>query len=199
MVRGIALGQRSIYDVSITSVTLSVSINTELHLSEDQSLLIALLDCWDRNNTILLGLLVALPEGGLAARALAGSPTVAELLTHLRFVRVCTVYENDAETAETHPELTLTDDQEWVAEQDPEQIRQALNDSALVVRDAVERWVDAGRRHVGTYQHPVLLLQHLLWHEAYHTGQIKLALKAAGLPMTDAEAGPVTWDVWRRS
>jgi hypothetical protein len=34
------------------------------------------------------------------------------------------------------------------------------------------------------YDHPILLLQHMLWHEGYHHGQIKLALKLAGLPIT---------------
>jgi hypothetical protein len=33
----------------------------------DQSLLAALLDSWNRNNTILVNLLRALPEGGLEA------------------------------------------------------------------------------------------------------------------------------------
>ena len=46
------------------------------------------------------------------------------------------------------------------------------------------------------YDHPILLLQHLVWHEGYHHGQIKLALKVAGLPLADEVAGPVTWDVW---
>ena len=46
-----------------------------LHMSElyEQSpleaLLEALLDSWDRNNTILMNLLRAVPEGGLEARA----------------------------------------------------------------------------------------------------------------------------------
>jgi hypothetical protein len=31
---------------------------------------------------------------------------------------------------------------------------------------------------------------------AFGGAQIKLALKMAGRPMTDEEAGPVTWDVW---
>ena len=31
----------------------------------------------------------------------------------------------------------------------------------------------------------ILLLQHMLWHEGYHHGQIKLALKVAGRPMDD--------------
>jgi hypothetical protein len=46
------------------------------------------------------------------------------------------------------------------------------------------------------YDHPVLLLQHMIWHEGYHHGQIKLALKLAGRPVMDNEAGPITWDVW---
>jgi hypothetical protein len=29
------------------------------------------------------------------------------------------------------------------------------------------------------YDHPILLLQHMLWHEGYHHGQISLALTAA--------------------
>jgi uncharacterized damage-inducible protein DinB len=48
------------------------------------------------------------------------------------------------------------------------------------------------------YDHPILLLQHMIWHEGYHHGQIKLVLKAAGRPITDEEAGPVTWDIWMR-
>jgi hypothetical protein len=48
------------------------------------------------------------------------------------------------------------------------------------------------------YDHPILLLQHMVWHEGYHHGQIKLALKATGRPLTDEEAGPGTWGVWMR-
>jgi uncharacterized damage-inducible protein DinB len=47
------------------------------------------------------------------------------------------------------------------------------------------------------YDHPVLLLQHLLWHEGYHVGQVMLALKAMGCPMADQEAEPLIWNVWR--
>jgi hypothetical protein len=45
--------------------------------AQDQSLLEALLDSWDRNNTVLLNLLHAIPEGGLEVRAMEGSPSVA--------------------------------------------------------------------------------------------------------------------------
>jgi uncharacterized damage-inducible protein DinB len=156
----------------------------------DQHLLEALLDSWDRNNTILVNLLRALPEGGLEARAMEGSPSIAEMFTHIHFVRLVFVLEDAPEFARNLP------GEEWAAERDPDRIAQMLNDSAKVVRDAVKNAVEAGRDMKLHYDHPILMLQHMIWHEGYHHGQMKLALKVAGLPMTDEEAGPVTWDVW---
>ena len=71
-----------------------------------------------------------------------------------------------------------------------------LNESAAAVRDAVRGRVEAGRPMDTHYDHPILMLQHLIWHEGYHHGQIKLALKQAGHPVSDDDAGLVTWDLW---
>ena len=158
----------------------------------DQRLLEALLNSWDRNNTILVNLLRALPEGGLEARAMEGSPSIAGMFTHIHFVRLVFVLEDAPEFARSLPE------EEWAAERDPDRLAQMLNDSAKVVRDAVKNGVEAGRDMKLHYDHPILMLQHMIWHEGYHHGQMKLALKVTGLPITDQEAGPVTWDVWMR-
>jgi uncharacterized damage-inducible protein DinB len=158
----------------------------------DQRLLEALLDSWDRNNAILLNLLRALPEGGLEVRAMESSPSIAELFTHLHFVRLVLVFEDAPEFARELPK------EEWLAERDPGHIAQMLNDSAKAVRDAVKSRVETGQAMNLHYEHPILLLQHMLWHEGYHHGQRKLALKGAGRPMSDEEAGPVTWGVWMR-
>jgi uncharacterized damage-inducible protein DinB len=158
----------------------------------EQRLLEVLLDSWDRNNTILLNLLRALPEGGLEARAMEGSPSIAELFTHIHFVRLVLVSEDAPEFARNLPE------KEWVVERDAGRIAQMLNDSAKAVRDAVKSRVEAGQEMNLHYDHPILLLQHMVWHEGYHHGQMKLALKVAGRPMSDEEVGPVTWDVWMR-
>jgi uncharacterized damage-inducible protein DinB len=158
----------------------------------DQSLLEALLDSWDRNNTILVNLLRALPEGGLETRAMESSPSIAELFTHMHYVRLVFILEDAPEFARNMPE------EEWVAERDPARIARMLNDSARAVRDAVKSRVEAGRDMNLHYDHPILLLQHMLWHEGYHHGQMKLALKLTGRPMSDKEAGPFTWGVWMR-
>jgi uncharacterized damage-inducible protein DinB len=158
----------------------------------DKRLLEALLDSWARNNTILLNLLRALPEGGLEARAMDGSPSIAELFTHIHYVRLVLVSEDTPEFARELPK------EEWLAERDPGRIAAMLNDSAKAVRDAVKGRVEAGRDMNLHYDHPILLLQHMLWHEGYHHGQMKLALKLVGRPMTNEEAGPVTWGLWMR-
>ncbi|HXL21719.1 MAG TPA: DinB family protein [Candidatus Dormibacteraeota bacterium] len=158
----------------------------------DQHLLEALLDSWDRNNTILVNLLRALPDGALEIKAMEGSPSIAQLFTHIHFVRLVFVFEDAPEFARDLPK------EEWTAEHDPDRIAQMLNDSAKTVRDAVKSMVEARRDMNLHYDHPILLLQHMIWHEGYHHGQIKLALKLAGGPITDEEAGPVTWDVWMR-
>jgi uncharacterized damage-inducible protein DinB len=160
--------------------------------ASDQSLLEALLDSWDRNNRILINLLRALPDGGLEARAVEGSPSIAQLFTHIHYVRLVFVFEDAPEFARKLPE------EEWVVEADRGRIAEMLNDSARAVRDAAKSRLQAGREMNLHYHHPVLLLQHMIWHEGYHHGQIKLALKLAGRPMRDEEAGPLTWGVWMR-
>src|SRR6267143_1523714 len=89
----------------------------------DRSLLETLLDSWDRNNTILLNLLHALPEGGLEARVMGGSPSVAELFTHIRYVRLVFISEDAPEFARDLP------GNEWMGERDPDRLAHMLNDS----------------------------------------------------------------------
>jgi uncharacterized damage-inducible protein DinB len=161
-------------------------------MGKDVQLLEALLDSWDRNNTILLNLLGALPEGGLKARAMEGSPSVAQLFTHIHYVRLVFVSEDAPEFASDVPE------EEWVEQYDPDRIAQMLNKSAKVVRDAVKGKLEAGGDMEQHFDHPILLLQQMIWHEGYHHGQIKLALKLGGYPMTNQQAGPLTWGVWMR-
>jgi uncharacterized damage-inducible protein DinB len=165
-----------------------MSLNTRM--TPEGSLLDALLDSWDRNNTILVNLLRALPDAGMDARAVDGSPTVAQLFMHIHYVRLVFVLEDAPEFGKAPPEG------EWRAEHGRDRIAEMLNESAAVVGNAVTGRLQAGRQMDQHYDHPVLMLQHMIWHEGYHHGQIKLALKASGRPLDDQEIGQVTWDVW---
>jgi uncharacterized damage-inducible protein DinB len=157
----------------------------------DQHLLDALLDSWDRNNTILVNLVRAIPPERLATRAMEGSPSVAELFTHIHYVRLVFVQEDAPEFLKQ-----AVPEKEWLAEGDPIRIEQMLNTSARAVRDAVKGKLEAGQDMDLHYDHPILLLQHMIWHEGYHQGQIKLALKLAGHAIPNEQAGPISWRVW---
>jgi uncharacterized damage-inducible protein DinB len=154
------------------------------------NLLDVILDAWDRNNRILVNLARALPPGGLEVRATANSPTVAEMLTHMHYVRLVFLSEDMPETAPNLPA------REWSGEVTKESIAAALEQSAAAVREAVENCIRSGQETKVHYDHPLFLLEHMIWHEGYHHGQIKLALKIAGLPLTNKEIGPLTWRVW---
>ncbi|HTU35091.1 MAG TPA: DinB family protein [Candidatus Acidoferrum sp.] len=162
--------------------------------AHDRNLLDVLLDSWDRNNTILTNLVRALPEGGLDAKAMEASPSVAQMLTHIHYVRMVFVSEDAPEFApdfvEPGPEG------EWAVEHDRDRLVHLLNESAKAIRDAVKGRLESGRDMELHYDHPILLLQHMIWHEGYHHGQIKLALKLARTPLANAHAGPLTWRVW---
>jgi uncharacterized damage-inducible protein DinB len=105
------------------------------------------------------------------------------------------VSEDAPEFARDVPKQDLPKE-EWMAERETGRIAEMLKDSAKAVRDAVNGRLQAGREMNLHYDHPILLLQHMIWHEGYHHGQIKLALKLAGHPISNQEAGPITWRVW---
>src|ERR1700754_2865712 len=110
---------------------------TEVAMSktDDGNLLEALLDSWDRNNTILVNLLRAVPEGGLEARAVndgkSGSMSVAEMFLDIHGTRQF-VWSEQA------PEFALDRLQQgWRETRDRARIAQMLMESARAVRSAV--------------------------------------------------------------
>ena len=158
----------------------------------DDQLLDFLLDSWDRNNTILVNLLRAIPAGALEAKAMEDSPSVAQMFTHIHYVRLVFVSEDAPEFARPVPA------DEWLVERDVDRIAQMLNESAHTVREAVKNRLEVGRQMNLHYDHPILMLQHMIWHEGYHHGQIKLAVKMSGRCISNKEAGALTWGVWMR-
>jgi uncharacterized damage-inducible protein DinB len=153
-------------------------------------LLDPVLDSWDRNNIILVNLLRAIPESALDIKPMEGSPSIAGLFAHIHYVRLVFVFEDAPEFARDLPK------EEWTAESNPIRLAQMLDESATAVKDAVKSRLEAGRGMDLHYDHPILMLQHMIWHEGYHHGQIKLALKMAGRPLADKEIGRGTWGIW---
>ena len=158
--------------------------------ANDRALLEVILDSWDRNNRILVNLLRALPPGGPQRSALIpGSPSVAKMFAHMHYVRLVFLSEDAPQLAIEVPS------HEWSGENTVDRMAADLEKSAKAVRDAVESLVLSGQEMKLHYDHPLLFIQHMIWHEGYHHGQIKLALKIAGNPFDDEEIGPLTWDL----
>jgi uncharacterized damage-inducible protein DinB len=155
-------------------------------------LLDALLDSWDRSNTILVNLLRSIPQEAFEFRPTSTSPTIAALFAHIHYVRLVFVDEDAPECAMPVPE------HEWLDRIDRDEMASFLNSSARTVRHAVLQKLTAGDAMNLHYDHPVLFLQHMIWHEGYHHGQIKLALKMGGHGLDDNKIGPLSWQVWMR-
>lgn len=155
----------------------------------DEKLLGMILDTWDRNNRIVVNLLRAVPPAGMEASATEGSPTVAEMFAHMIYVRWVFLAEDVPEFAQGEP-------RDWIPVRDPERLAAGLEASAQAVRNAVAACLERGQAMQVHYDHPLLFLGHMIWHEGYHHGQIKLALKVAGQPLENKAIGPLTWRVW---
>lgn len=166
----------------------------------NEGLLEALLDSYNRNNTILVNLLNVLPEGGLDAKAMEGSPSVAVQFSHIHGTRLSWLSLTAPEFAENLASLFRQEGENRLPERDKERVAQALNKSAEAIGEAVKNRLEIGQAMKGknaTYDHPILLLQHMLWHEGYHVGQMKLALKSIGYLMSDEEEEKTIWGMWR--
>lgn len=156
----------------------------------ESPLLEALLNSWDRNNVITRNLLLAIPEDALSLRAAPGSPTILELFGHMIYCRLIFVQEDAPEHARPINRA------EWSEERDRTVLARRLDESGAAMREAVRGRLAEGRAMDYHYDHPILMLQHFIWHEGYHHGQVKIALKQAGMALDDEEIGAVTWDVW---
>jgi hypothetical protein len=113
------------------------------------------------------------------------------MLTHLHHERMVSVQENCPEIQVAVPA------REWDPEPNPERIKEMLGVSGRLVREAVRARSLSGQALDQDFAHPPHLINFLTFHDGYHHGQIKLALKAAGVPLSDKEVGPLTWAVWR--
>jgi len=74
----------------------------------------------------------------------------------MHYVRLVFVAEDAPEFARPMPR------QERAGERDRERLSSMLGESALAVRDAVKRRLESGREMDLHYDHPILMVQHLI-------------------------------------
>ncbi len=84
---------------------------------------------------------------------------------------------------------------------DLDTLKRNLQASGLAIRSAVKEGLESGcgpmsSEHI-TYDNPVLLLQHMVWHDGWHVGLIFLALRLNGQEPPEEWEEPNVWGLWR--
>jgi uncharacterized damage-inducible protein DinB len=81
--------------------------------------------------------------------------------------------------------------------QDLDQIKALLGQSGPAVGEALREAFASGVGQVGWYDHPVLFLHHLMWHEGWHVGLVFLALRRGGQEPPEEWEEENVWGLWR--
>ncbi len=161
----------------------------------------AFFESWQRHNKIIQNVLKILNDENLKARATPTSPTVAEQFADAQDARVGFLSKIAPEFSAKLPQLYRQEGQQYIYEYDKKKIVTAFKKSQAAVQSAVEaRSRTKKGKTIGmdvVYSHPLHFLQHMLWHEAYHIGQIMLALKVSGSTMDEKTQQKAVWKVWK--
>lgn len=159
----------------------------------------ALLDSWDRQCRIIDNLAAAMTPELLEAKPDPDGWTVAHHLAHLHTTRRYWHMMAAGLEQPLGPSLfTVVSEEEWVPSSDLDEIRSRLRESGALVRGWVAEQIEAGTQQAGNYDHPVLYLQHMMWHEGWHAGLLVLAMRLAGHEPSEEWECAHVWDLWRQ-
>ncbi len=144
-------------------------------------------DTWRINNRVNLYLLDAIPAEALTSVLPSGrTRTVARMFVHLHQVRVQRLEISGPELLGGLEKFQKSD-----AALDKKRLRQALERSGEAVAQLLEISLEKGKVK-GFKPHPIGFLGYLISHEAYHRGEICVALTEAGHKLDEA----VLYDQW---
>lgn len=157
----------------------------------------ALLESWTRQAQALISLVGAMTPEVLDAKPSSDGSTVAFHLAHVhttrRFWHSRAAGLDELVGASL---FTVTDD-DWIPSKDLAEIERRLRESEELVRGFVADKLAAGSDEVGQYDHPVLFLQHMVWHEGWHYALITLALRNVGAEPPEEWEEKHVWELWR--
>lgn len=157
----------------------------------------ALLESWTRQCQILTNLTTLLTPELLEAKPSDDGWTIGFHLCHLHSTRRYWHMKAAGLEAPVGPTLFTVTEDDWIPSNDLAEIISRLKESEDLVRSYVSEQIAAGAPAIGHYDHPVLYLQHMVWHEGWHAGLIILALRLAGHEPSEETECALIWDVWR--
>jgi uncharacterized damage-inducible protein DinB len=157
-----------------------------------------LLESWDRQCTILDNLFELVTEDLKGKKPSPDGMPVFEQFAHVHNTRRFWLSKTDPAFLEGYGRSYVqVSEDDWQPIEDLGELRALLKHSARAVRGATEKAVKEGKSRFGGYDHPVLFLQHMLWHEGYHFALVVLALRLAGAEPSEEWEEAHVWGLWR--
>ncbi len=144
-------------------------------------------ETWQINNRVNLYLLDAIPPDALTSVLPSGrTRTVARMFVHLHQIRVQRVELSAPELAGGLTKFVKND-----AALDKARLRNAVERSGEALAQLIEIGLEKGKIK-NVKPHPIGFLGYMISHEAYHRGEICVALSESGHKLDDA----VLYDQW---
>jgi uncharacterized damage-inducible protein DinB len=155
----------------------------------------ALLDSWDRQCRIVDAVASKVDESNRNVKPSEDGWPLYHQLAHIHLVRRYWLSQIDPERGNALGK-SFTDG--WTTPiEDLEAIKALLKESAVAIREAVGEHLKKETGPIGGYDHPVLFLQHMVWHEGWHVGLIFLGLRLAGQEPAEEWEEANVWGEWR--
>ncbi|MFB9844680.1 DinB family protein [Mucilaginibacter ginsenosidivorans] len=143
----------------------------------------ALTETWQIHNRINIYLLDAIEEAHLTDTLSSKGRNVGEQFAHINNVRLMWLKAADASLLEGLPKIEKGNISK-------ENLTDAMNRSAAAIEQLFDRSVDGKIK--GFKPHATAFLGYLISHESHHRGQIMLALKQSGHPVSQK----VQYGIW---
>ena len=155
----------------------------------------ALLESWTRQCRIVEAIASRVDESNRAVKPSPDGWPLDKHLAHVGLVRRYWLGQVSPTHAEGLADL-FTDGWETPIDDLPS-IKAELTKGGLAIGDAMRELLSNGVQSVGGYDHPVLFLQHMVWHEGWHVGLLMLGLRLAGQEPTEEWEEANLWGEWR--
>ena len=136
-----------------------------------------LLDTWNIHSRISLYVLDSVPADTLVAKPGTKGRSAGEMFAHINNVRLMWL---QTAAPELMAEVSKVDKE---AAQQKEVLNASLQASARAIGLLLAKGIEAGGKIKGFKPHATAFLGYLISHEAYHIGEIGIALAQAGHPL----------------
>lgn len=157
----------------------------------------AVVESWRRNCNIIDNLVGRLTPEQLEFKQDPDGWPIAVHLAHMQNCRTEWLEQMSAPHAEGQSQLFTLEGETYIASRDIAAIRANLKQSGEAVANAMGDLLASGQNKSGPYDHPMMYLGHMVWHDGWHFGLITMALRVNGQELPEEWENEHVWGQWR--